>query len=636
MSQQAALPAQNDALQRQAAQLLAAGKVAESIALLDQALAAQPSSAPICNDLARALWRGGFLTRAEEHFTKAVTLAPDDAYFMNSQGTFLLSQDRFDEAERLLDQALSLQPGHRDIVNNLGLLHHRRGDFAKAKECFRQAVQSAPGWPTAQGNLGNLLFDMGDIDGAEQAYRAALKSAPGNVAGWNMLVDFFRETGQYDKALAILQQFKSQAPFNERAWMPILELQETMNRLDDAAETLGEIKARFPNSKASAVIEGRLLRRRGNPDEARRVLESLGMPPATSPQYIPLNFELGQVCDLSNDCDAAFAAFTRAKTAMAEMPEARRFDKHQYINTIARIRKDFTPEIAEKITAASAPKGDAALVFLVGFPRSGTTLLDQILSSHPRICVAEEAPVMNQLTMHLIRKFGGTPPAAGTSGAGVPDWLVNNPCYPACLAEVTDGDAAELRDIFWAGHRAMPAPDGIFVDKLPLNLRHAALIHRVFPEAKFILALRHPCDSVLSAWMQQFKLNPAMMPFLDLDSSARLYDEAFSLWDKYTTMLPLKTHAIRYEDVVADFRPSIAALLEFLGVPWDDRVLDYDKTAQARNIATPSYHQVTQKLYTRASGRWLRYRKHLTQIIPVLETHAKKHGYSFDEESPQV
>jgi tetratricopeptide (TPR) repeat protein len=624
-------PSAGEQLRRQGIQALTAGKLAEGMALLERALEQSPASPDICNDLARAHLRNGDVAEAEQYLIRATQLAPADPFFLNSYGVFLLHEARLDDAAPLLERALAVKPGHHEIANNLGLLHHQRGDLKVAEEFFLQSIRSSPSWPGGYGNLGNLMRDLKQYDRAEKAYREALRLAPGNIGGWHALADFLRSIGKYDDAVACLKRIMSQAPFNEKAWLPIVELQETMNRLEDAAETLKEIKARFPNSTAAAIIEGRLLRRQGKTEEAVARLESLGNIAENSLHYIPLQFELGQAYERAGDADKAFASFSRAKAAQAQGPEAQKLDKDQYIHTIARIRQEFTPGIAKSIVSAPAANGPAP-AFLVGFPRSGTTLLDQILSSHPRIFVAEEEPVMNQLTIHLVRKFGGKPPSGAQARGGVSDWLLNNPCYPACLADLKDEDIAELRDIFFRGHGAEARMgDGrVFIDKLPLNIRHAAFIHRVFPDARFILALRHPCDSVLSCFMQQFKLNPAMMPFLGIDSGTRLYDEVFKLWDHYTQLLPLKVHTIRYEDVVADFRPAVSSLLEFLGVEWNDAVLDYDRTARERSINTPSYHQVTEKIYTRASGRWQRYRKHLQPVLSILEPHAKKHGYSMD------
>ena len=132
--------------------------------------------------------------------------------------------------------------------------------------------------------------------------------------------------------------------------------------------------------------------------------------------------------------------------------------------------------------------------------------------------------------------------------------------------------------------------------------------------------------------MQRFELNPAMAQFLSLKDAAKFYDAVFGLWDHYTNVMTLDVHTIRYEDVVSDFRPTVAALLDFLGVPWNDAVLEYDKTAREKpRINTPSYHQVTQKIYTRASGRWVKYHRHLAPVLDILKPQVEKSGYKIDK-----
>jgi hypothetical protein len=131
--------------------------------------------------------------------------------------------------------------------------------------------------------------------------------------------------------------------------------------------------------------------------------------------------------------------------------------------------------------------------------------------------------------------------------------------------------------------------------------------------------------------MQNFDLNNVTIRLLDLQDAARFYAEVFELWEHYREVLKLNAHVVRYEDVVSDFRPAVAKLLESLGLDWDDAVLEYDRTARAKTrIHTPSYAQVSQKIYTSSSGRWQRYRSHLESILPILGPHALRYGYLMD------
>jgi hypothetical protein len=134
--------------------------------------------------------------------------------------------------------------------------------------------------------------------------------------------------------------------------------------------------------------------------------------------------------------------------------------------------------------------------------------------------------------------------------------------------------------------------------------------------------------------MQDFNMNPYMQQFLDLDDAARFYRQTFDLWERYCGMLGLDVHTVHYEDLVSDFRPNVAGILNFLGVAWNDAVFEHDRTALTNTrIHTPSYHQVAEKIYARASGRWLRYRSQMETVIPILAPYAEKFGYTMDDGS---
>jgi hypothetical protein len=166
------------------------------------------------------------------------------------------------------------------------------------------------------------------------------------------------------------------------------------------------------------------------------------------------------------------------------------------------------------------------------------------------------------------------------------------------------------------------------IDKNPLLGNGLPLIRRIFPDAKIILALRHPCDVALSCFTTNFKLNDGMSSFLDLETTAELYDLSFSYFDRVQQLLPMPTHQVVYEKLVADRESELRALFAFLDLPWDPNVLDHQKTAQERGrIKTASYAQVAEPIYSRSSGRWRNYRSHLAPILPVLKPWIDKFGY---------
>jgi hypothetical protein len=250
-------------------------------------------------------------------------------------------------------------------------------------------------------------------------------------------------------------------------------------------------------------------------------------------------------------------------------------------------------------------------VFLVGFPRSGTTLLDQILASHPEITTLEERDTLIDSATALIR----------------PDVTFES------WATLGDGDIERFRQLYRQQVQAglLGAPmKRVFVDKLPLNAVFLPIIHRLFPTAKIVLAVRDPRDVVLSCFQQRFGMNAAMFQLLRLDTAARYYDAVMGLVRVSRATFPLVVHEVRYESVVADFDGTVKGLLDFLELSWDEAVRSYAETAKARAIGTPSASQVVQPLYTTAQGKWRNYRAFLEPVLPVLAPWVKAFGYEAD------
>lgn len=614
-------------LYRSAVEALSAGRFDDGIALLERVQTLVPPTSEIHNNLGTAHWKCGRLKQAEEQYAKALRLSPKNAIALNNCGALLMEQSRFEEAEKLLKQAYALKPDHPSVANNTGLIQCWRGDLAAAEKSFMAAIAMRPGWSDAHGNLGSVFRDTLRTDLAEDAYRRAIELDPKNAPAWCDLGILLFSLGRNADSKEALEKSLSLNPASEKAWSQMLQLLEMTNQLAEAGEFLEKAKTRFPGSVSISATEAKLLRRAGKTAEALALLESLEPKiKVPSPQGISFFFELGQLYDRADRAYDAFKCFQRANACQAATPEARVIDKKIYTVIAARLKKDYTPELSRPNPAAP-PEDAHSPVFLVGSPRSGTTLLDQILSSHPKVYVAEEKPTVGAMGEYMRKKYGATSQTLARPQMGIEIW--GDPNYPAAIARLQPGDIAEMRRIFFKEHGVDPSGDRLLIDKMPINLMHAGLIHAVFPKSKFILALRHPCDCVLSCYMQAFALNGAMVRFLDLEDGARFYDEMFSVWEHITGTAALDYHAIRYEDVVGNFRPAIKSLLDFLGLEWNDAVLEYDKTARSKErINTASYQQVTEKLYTRASGRWLRYREQMKPVLDILAPHAERYGYS--------
>jgi hypothetical protein len=270
-----------------------------------------------------------------------------------------------------------------------------------------------------------------------------------------------------------------------------------------------------------------------------------------------------------------------------------------YSEGLHQLARTITPEWASRVPLLGEP-APRRIAFLVGFPRSGTTLLDTFLMGHPEVEVLEE----EQLVAKASQVVGDLKDLPGVSIALLEK---ARETYLDALAERVSVDFA-----------------GVVVDKFPLDMAKAPLIQAMFPGAPIIFAQRHPCDVVLSGFMQGLGLDN----FADIRDLADYYDAMMGIWTNSRESMSLYAHTVIYENLVRDPEPTLKPVLQFLGLNWDDRLLDHRATARARGaIATPSYDQVTEPLSRTPSGRWRRYEAELAPVLPVLLGWADRLGY---------
>ena len=248
-------------------------------------------------------------------------------------------------------------------------------------------------------------------------------------------------------------------------------------------------------------------------------------------------------------------------------------------------------------------------VFLIGFPRSGTTLLDTILRTHKSIQVIEEKSLVDELINHLNKSTGG-------------EFLKLNLIEKNLIKE--------LRSFYFERRKDFVSYENktIVVDKMPLNIFYIPELKKIFPNSKFIFAMRNPCDVVLSCFMQPFQPNEAMNNFFNLEDTAKFYDLVMKLWKKYCDTFNLNLNILKYEDVVNNFDYTLKNLLKFLEVPWSDDLRNFYLTASKRGIIhTPSYTQVNMPLYSNSIGRWKNYNKQFSSVNSILSKWMKIFEY---------
>ena len=309
----------------------------------------------------------------------------------------------------------------------------------------------------------------------------------------------------------------------------------------------------------------------------------------------------------------AYGAFLEANALHGDNPATRRFDGRRFLGRIEANRAAFTPvglaALLARASSAPEPAGPSP-VFFVGFPRSGTTLVERALAAHPDIVTTEERSPLTPAIRHLIGR-GGT---------------------AASLDGLAESRITEARALFWQQAETVAGPLGgrFLVDKLPLNLVDLGYANLLFPEARVLVALRDPRDVCLSCFMQRFRLNNAMANFLDLRQTVLTYEAVMDLWLHYREILTLPYSEYRYEDLIEDFDGIVRQALDFIGVGWHEEVARYREKSLGRAINTPSYRHVTGALYRRAVGRWRAYRQELAPVLEELGPFAAAFGYPED------
>ncbi len=602
---------------------------------LREAHRGRPDDATIACNLISALIDSGELAGALDIATRELSFSDPTLRIARYRGFLAQSLENFAEAAEAYEYVIARAPNDFESFNNLGNARSALGDFDGSVAALQRAVELDPSAPPTRLNLASVLRAAGRPAEVESVLRTAAKDFPQDARSLRELYIELKRDGRQDEAWWAIEEAVTRDPDDadlqlkygvecgliqrvddaERAYRKVVALEpqqmdayaglaiqyEHTNREEEFAPLIALAEANGVDRGALEFLRAMEHRRAGRFEEG---LKSLTMVP---PEFEPERSAhlRGTLLDRLGRSDEAFAAFA----------ETSRLHQGNPVDPISRAA-DFRAEIRQEV-ALLTPAWRTSWsretvvperpdpVFLVGFPRSGTTLLDTILMGHPDTVVLEEKPPLS-LTDKAI---GGLAAIPTLDALGIADARRH---YFDEVNKIQEVETSSL-----------------LIDKSPLFLHKVPLIQRLFPNARFILALRHPCDVLLSCFMSNFRLNPAMSNFLRLDDAAEFYDLTFQHWERSRALFPINVHTIFYERLIDDVEGEVRPLFDFLGLEWHADALDHQRTAKKRGlITTASYSQVTEPIYKRAAGRWERYRPHLELILPVLEPWIAKFGYS--------
>ena len=524
---------------------------------------------------ADAALRAGRPAACLDHCEQLLEAHPARPPALFLKGVALLELGRPADAVEPLQQVRARQPGDRHSAFYLGRALRLAGRHREALDPLESAAGEAAYAVAARYELGVACTRLGRTEDAVAHYRALLDREPGHADAAANLAALLEQLSQLDEARQWTESALAARPDHPGARLTLGTLQRRAGDLETAADTLRAVAADVPRGRLNHALA--------------------------------LN-QLGHVLDRLERFHEAFEAFDAANRALASWhPDAVPDPRGSYSIETLRQLEEWLGEHRSGDWTETPDDPEPPPIFLLGFPRSGTTLLDRALDAHPALHVLEEEELLAGVRERWVD--GG---ALENLHQLVPDQVLDaRRMYRAAAREA-------------AGERA---PGCRLVDKLPLNSAYLPLIHRLFPDALVIRAVRDPRDACLSCWMQMFDLVGAMPYFLDLDDTARYYDSVARLLASTLDRLPVRVHEVRYEDLVTDLPASVRGVLDFLDLPWDDQVLSYRERLAGQRIATPSYGQVAQPLYTRSIGRWRHYSDHLEGPFAPLEPWVRALGY---------
>ena len=520
----------------------------------------------------------------------------------------------------LLQRLVAVAPNNVDATQELAMLLFQRGDLAAAEHHARNAVRLAPAHPWSHNLMGMILTEAQRPHIGEFHYRRVLEISGArdpillaNLA-WNLKCQ-----GRIAEARGLYNESVEAAPDVFQTLFGWGQLEEVDGNFAAAKAKLDRAGEICPDDPGLRVARATLLAREG---KLAAALAELEPDPGDDENGVSTGarsdcnvlIERGRILDRLGRYDEAFVCFDEAKR-LARETTGRRYLDHQARETADRLRQFFVNDRLRLMPLASAREGCAQPIFIIGFPRSGTTLAEQALSGHPRISAGDELPFVNELIDMIPRLFGS--PLS----------------YPEALAELWIGDNRRgpeaLRDAYLqkAELRGVIKPGSTyFTDKMPLNEMHLGLISLIFPRSPLIHILRHPLDVVLSVYSHH--LTHGYFCAYALETIAHHYALVMDLVHHYRAQMALRYLPVRYEDMVADMSGSVRRMLDFIGESFDERCVNFQDNRRLPH--TPSYAQVTQKLYDRSRFRYRHYRKHLEPVIPILRPIMDRLGYILD------
>jgi len=472
-------------------------------------------------------------------------------------------------AETLLRQGLTLAPDDIACRNALGLCLLRREEPAQALAEFDRLLQANSNLPFALSSRGSALSWLGESAAAQKSFERAVELDPGQVASWTGLAGLAASRGAYADTRAFAERALALAPGFPAALIALANADYGERHYTEAEARIREVLDRDLGAVERCHAYGLL----------------------------------GDVLDKLNRRAEALAAYTICNEGLrvhygnryGDGPSARAYAEAivQFFDTANKTAWQARPE------SQGAEHPVAGHVFLIGFPRSGTTLLEVILEGHPEVASLEE----QELLIDSVREY------------------MRRPADLAALQDAPAGDLERFRAAYWrrVAGCGIAVAGKTFVDKHPLNTLKLPLIARLFPRAKILFACRDPRDVIWSCYRHRFRMSEPIYELLTLEGAARYYDVTMALGIRWMSQFGLDACLVRHEDLVTEFAREMKRVCGFLNLTWAPAMGDFALRTRDRPVLTPSTAQLVRGLNTEGVGQWRRYREFLEPVLPLLK-----------------
>ena len=560
------------------------GKLDEAIAAYKKALSLKPDHAKAYNNLGVTLQEQGKLDEAIAAYKKALSLKPDYAEAYNNMGVTLQEQGKLAGAIEAYNKALAINPEYAEAYNNMGAILQEQGKLAEATGAYNKALTFKPDYAQAHNNMGNALQEQGKLDEAIAAYNNALSLKPDHADAYNNMGNALKEQGKLDEAIATYNQALSLKPDHADAYNNMGNALKDQGKLDEAIASFKKALSLKPDHTGALKNISSLIKYKYDDTQVAVVNEMIQRSDLKDEDRCHLHYTFAKMSEDLDDLGAAYNHYVAGGKLKQKLLSYDFKQDELKFNQVKNTAPKFKELVLDNLIEATTNTP----IFILGMPRSGTTLVEQIISSHSQVHGAGEIP--------LLGRFGGT--------LSFGNQIVNSDN----VIQIRNAYLTELEKISNGCH--------FVTDKLPHNFQFIALILTALPEVKVIHVKRDPAATCWSNFKHYFDSKGLGYSY-DLANTVgyfRLYQDLMDFWDKqYSDQI----YHLDYDKLTREQESETRGLIRYIGLDWEDNCLSPHENK--RSVRTASQRQVREKVYTGSSQTWRKFKPYLNGVFDEFE-----------------